>query len=193
MDTVDTDLDDRTLLARAAAGESEAVALLYRRHHPALRRFARALTASPEAAEDVAHDAFAVLLTSLDRFDPDRSGLPSYLYGVVRNLMRDRARRDRRLLSVDVATVERLAGPCGLEPFERIERAAAARALRAAIRGLPRTHRTAVELCELEGLSQGRAAARLGVTLGTLRARLHLGRQLLRRRLARRPSLDTSR
>ena len=51
---------------------------------------------------------------------------------------------------------------------------------------LPGPHRTAVVLCDLEGLTQDQAAQRLGCPSGTVRSRLARGRGRLRARLIRR-------
>jgi hypothetical protein len=68
---------------------------------------------------------------------------------------------------------------------------------------LPEKYRTAVLLCDLEGLTQEQAARRLGWPDGTVRSRLARGRERLRERLTRRgiapaitfartPSLDAA-
>jgi hypothetical protein len=51
---------------------------------------------------------------------------------------------------------------------------------------LPESHRSAVVVCDLDGLSRAAAAVRLGCTEGTLSARLHRGRKQLADRLRRR-------
>ena len=51
---------------------------------------------------------------------------------------------------------------------------------------LPERHRTAIVLCELEGLSRRVAAARLGVSEGTLSSRLARAKVRLRERLSQR-------
>ena len=51
---------------------------------------------------------------------------------------------------------------------------------------LPERHRAAILLCELEGLSRREAAARLGISEGTLSSRLARAKSRLRDRLTRR-------
>ena len=51
---------------------------------------------------------------------------------------------------------------------------------------LPERHRTAIVLCELEGLTRREAAGRLGVSEGTLSSRLARAKARLRERLSRR-------
>jgi len=47
-----------------------------------------------------------------------------------------------------------------------------------------------VVLCDIEGLSYEEIGATLGVKLGTVRSRIHRGRQALRDYLAAHPPLD---
>ena len=56
--------------------------------------------------------------------------------------------------------------------------------LQAALDSLPPEFRAAVVLCDIEGLSYEEIGATLGVKLGTVRSRIHRGRQALRDYLA---------
>ena len=57
--------------------------------------------------------------------------------------------------------------------------------LHAEIQRLPESQRTAVLVCELEGLTEGEAAQRLGWPVGTVRSRLARGRARLKSKLER--------
>ena len=56
--------------------------------------------------------------------------------------------------------------------------------VQAALKALPPEYRAAVILCDIEGLSYEEIGATLGVKLGTVRSRIHRGRQALRDYLA---------
>jgi RNA polymerase sigma-70 factor (ECF subfamily) len=58
--------------------------------------------------------------------------------------------------------------------------------LQAALDSLPAEFRAAVVLCDIEGLSYEEIGATLGVKLGTVRSRIHRGRQALRDHLSAR-------
>ena len=98
---------DRALLARAASGDVEAFGAIYERYQHAVFRFACAMTGSRDAAADITHDAFLAVLADASRFDPNRASLSTYLYGVVRNLCRERLRRASRLQAMDTGLCDR--------------------------------------------------------------------------------------
>lgn len=50
----------------------------------------------------------------------------------------------------------------------------------ASLAKLPDLYRSAIELCDFEGMSYSEIAARQGTTIGTIRSRIHRGRKMLR-------------
>src|SRR5687768_14469506 len=93
------DVTDADLVRRAATGDRESFGAVFERYHHVVYRFARVMTGSREAAEDVTQEVFVVLMRDLRRYLPERAALSTYLYGIARNVSRDRVRRDRRFLS----------------------------------------------------------------------------------------------
>jgi len=174
-----TDLD---FARRAAAGDLEAIAALYARHRRLVYRFARALTGSSDAAQDVTQEVFVRLLVDVaGRYDAERGAFTTYLYGIVRNLSRDRVRRHTRLLPIDAvpdSVTERD------EPHSRLQEAETAVAVRRALKRLPAIFREVILLCDLHGLSYEQAAMAAGTSVGAVRSRLHRGRRLVREHLA---------
>ena len=63
------------------------------------------------------------------------------------------------------------------------------RRLRQCVRGLPARYREVIILCELQELDYAETALVLNVPIGTVRSRLHRGRQMLIERLRRRNRL----
>jgi RNA polymerase sigma-70 factor (ECF subfamily) len=119
------------------------------------------------------------------RYDPERAAFATYLYGMVRNLSRERLRRSRRLLSFDTMA---LLGPeptVDADPTHQIEGAQLVAEVRRALGTLPSRYRELIILCDLHGQSYGDAAVIVGSSVPAVRSRLHRGRQLLRLRLAR--------
>ncbi|MEQ1574118.1 MAG: RNA polymerase sigma factor [Vicinamibacterales bacterium] len=172
---------DGELMERARQGEREAFAAIYRRHQAVVHRFARSMTGSPEVADDVVQDVFLTLMRDLGRYDSSRAALSTYLYGVARNLVRHRLRRERRWVELDAASERVASGDVGAQMVES-ERV---RQVRAGIASLSVRHREVLVLCDLHEVSYIDAAVALKVPVGTVRSRLHRARQQLLERLRR--------
>jgi RNA polymerase sigma-70 factor (ECF subfamily) len=171
---------DETLLARARAGDETAFLGLYERHRDTVFRFAYRMLGSAESAEDVAHDCFVGLLSGPARFDASRASLRTYLCGAARHLVFKRFRAAGREVLTDLVE-EQVAEdppPDGLLGSEIVSR------VRAAVAALPPLQREAIVLVEYEGCALSEVAAIVGAEVGTVKARLHRGRETLRRRLA---------
>ncbi|MSO83344.1 MAG: RNA polymerase sigma factor, partial [Acidobacteria bacterium] len=179
------EVSDPELVSRAAAGDKEAFGALFERYRHVVYRFARAMTGLSHAAEDVTQEVFVILIRELPRYEPGRASLSTYLYGIARNLSRDRARRERRFFSLDALGPAPASSREAGDPFARIEDAQVGVAVREALVRLPMRYREAVILCDLHDLSYAETAAVLKTSVGAVRSRLHRGRHMLRRRLQR--------
>jgi RNA polymerase sigma-70 factor (ECF subfamily) len=168
---------DADLMRRTAAGDRDAFAEIYRRHHDSVYRFARLMTGSSSVAEDVVQDVFLCLMKDAARYDAARSSLSTYLYGVARHRTRRSLLRLRRLVAIDEeAPIE--AAPGG-DVLDDLARRADLQRLRRAILALPARYREVLVMCDLQDVSYADAAAALGWALGTVRSRLHRARHLL--------------
>ena len=179
------DSPDRARLDRARAGDTDAFAEIYRQYQHVVYRFGCAMTGSESAAEDIAQEAFVTVFRNLARYDPDRAAFTTYLYGIVRNLSRERLRRDRRFLSLDMLGTRRERAGLASDPADRFESAERIARVRAALLKLPARYREVIVLCDLHDLSYADAAAVVGISTAAIRSRLHRGRHLLRRQLLR--------
>jgi RNA polymerase sigma-70 factor (ECF subfamily) len=174
---------DAQLVTSAAAGDRDAFAAIYHRHHEAVFRFARTMTGSSGLAEDVTQEVFIALMRDLPRYQPLRAQLTTYLYGVARNVTRNRLRRERRFVGLD-AVGGRVPEPSTDTNVEgALADAQAIDRLRQVIRALPSRYREVVILCELHGLTYADAAVAIGSPVGTVRSRLHRARRLMAERL----------
>lgn len=176
---------DADLLQRAASGDADAFGLIYRRYQHVVYRFGRAMTNCPSAAEDMTQEAFVALYADLSRYDPARASFSTYLYGIVRNLSRERLRRERRFLSLDSLGGASEPATDRHDPIGAFEEAEQAAHVRQALAKLPARYRELIVLCDLHGLSYADAADVVQLSIAAVRSRLHRGRQLLRRRLVR--------
>ena len=132
-------------------------------------------------AEDMVQEAFLRLHRKLDRYD-ERARFSSWLFTVATRVFISEARRLRPgWLFADDELVERTGAP------ERDPDAGMRDELvRRAVLALPEKYRDALTLYYFHEQDVEQAATSLGVATGTLKSRLHRGRALLEKRLARR-------
>jgi RNA polymerase sigma-70 factor, ECF subfamily len=173
-------------MRRTAAGDRDAFAAVYRRHHTLVFRFARLMIGSTEAAEDVVQEVFLGLMRGAARYDPARSSLTTYLYGAARHHVRRRLLRERLFVSLDDTAPDLCrANPTGGVTADELSRQRDLRDLRRAILTLPPRYREVVVLCDLQDVSYADAAQAIGCVVGTVRSRLHRARQLLTQKMQR--------
>jgi RNA polymerase sigma-70 factor (ECF subfamily) len=173
---------DQALMQRTAAGDRDAFATLYRRHQGAVYRFARLMTGSAPAAEDVVQEVFLALMKDAARYDAGRAALTTYLFGMARRVTRRRLLRERRFVEINAGDSARDVSPNASEALERRDML---QRLREAILSLPSRYREVVVLCDVEGVTYETAADSIGCAIGTIRSRLHRARQLLATKLRR--------
>jgi RNA polymerase sigma-70 factor (ECF subfamily) len=191
--TIDRDSDD-DLIGRVARGDAQAFALLFRRRQGEVYRFALHMTGAPAAADDVTQDVFMVVMRTAARYQAGRSGVAAWLCGIARNCARQRIGRDRPFQPLDDVAeeaVEDVASPG--TPLVDLTRAEGIAEVRRAVLTLPLRYREVVVLCDLQELSYADAADALGCAVGTVRSRLHRGRQLLAAKLSAREAVASSR
>lgn len=172
-------LADADLLARIQAGCEASFTALYRRHRPALFRFACAMTGGAASADEIVQEVFLSLLRQPSAWKPDRGPLDAFLHGIARNWIRRAAERESRYVpTLDRDAIEPAAGALdGLVSGESAD------LLRKAVLSLPELYREALVLCDLEELSYEEASRRIGCPVGTVRSRLSRARALVASKL----------
>ena len=137
------------------------------------------LTGDPEEAKDLSQDVFVRVYRNLDKYEPGT--FDGWLYRITKNLFLDRVRRKRRL-RMEPLPDEDWRQPTDLAPgpADYLEKGLLRGDIEVAITELPPTFRTAVVMCDVQGLSYEEIADATGWPLGTVRSRIHRGRKLLR-------------
>jgi len=148
--------------------------------------FALQLTGRPETAKDVAQDSVVRFFHGLGRFD-DGQPVEPWLFSIVRNQVRDHARREkvRRHDSLD-AWLEaggQRAAAADTDPAVVAERHELQQRIWRAISELSEAYREIVVLRDHHGLSYREIAAVLSIPQGTVMSRLHAARVRLRETL----------
>jgi RNA polymerase sigma factor (sigma-70 family) len=170
---------DRDLLrAFVDRADGSAFAELVARHGPLVLGACRRVLADAPDAEDAFQATFFILARKAKTVRrPERLG--SWLYGVA---LRCAFRVRKRVLRAKEQPMPELPAPAPADPHWADVR----RILDSEIGKLPEKLRTALVLCELQGLDRATVAARLGVPIGTVSSRLSRAKDALRRRLVRR-------
>ncbi len=156
---------------------------LVREHADRVYRLAYRLSGNQHDAEDLTQETFIRVFRSLQNYQPGT--FEGWLHRITTNLFLDMVRRRGRIrmealpddydrVPADDPNPEQIYHDSRLGPD-----------LQAALDSLPPEFRAAVVLCDIEGLSYEEIGATLGVKLGTVRSRIHRGRQALRDYLAR--------
>lgn len=150
------------------------------RHTAWMRRLARSLIRDFQGADDLVQDAWIELSR---RPEARVGGLRPYLAGIVRNLGRQRARREGARARSEERAARDEAIPSPEAVMERLE---VQRAVVELLRDLPEPQRDTILLHFVEGLSAARIARLQGAPEGTVRSRLKRGLDRLREELDRR-------
>jgi RNA polymerase sigma-70 factor (ECF subfamily) len=123
----------------------------------------------------VAQDVFLTVIHEARRYSPARAAVLPWLLGIARNLARRRMTERCHEPLPDGAAEPAVHA----DPLDGIVRSRQTVALRRALGALPVVYREAVVLCDLQELSYQDAAHVADCAIGTVRSRLHRGRQML--------------
>lgn len=140
-----------------------------------LRRFIRRRVSDDHAADDLLQETFVRVHRNIGTLQEwDR--LAAWVYRIARNVIHD---HHRKAANVAVALADAdPADDCDDQQNELRCRGAAW--LDEMIRSLPDGYREAVQLAEIEGLSQQAVADRLGLSLSGAKSRIQRGRVMLK-------------
>ena len=166
-------------------GNPRAFELLYDRHGGPAFSLAYRMVGNKATAEEVAQEAFLSIWRSRLRYQPDRGSVRTWVLGIVHHRAIDALRRhlvhDKRRASAE-GIEERFEAPeqTDVEVARRDE----ARMVRGALKDLPDEQCRVIELGYFGGFSHSQIADMLEMPIGTVKGRMRLGLDKLRRQLA---------
>jgi len=156
---------DQELVDAANRGDAGALGALYLRYRDWAVGLAYRFTGDPEAAQDVAQEAFAYLLGKFPGFRL-RAKLTTFLYPAIKNTALAAKRKMR----------PELAGEVGLEAFADAAAVGGVEgraALAAAVGRLPDGQREVLLMRVVDEMGVSEIALALGIPEGTVKSRLH--------------------
>lgn len=187
------------------ASNTEEFDQLFQRSHHRAYNAAYRMTGNASDAEDLTQEAFVRVWASFDSYDRTRP-FEGWLFRILSNLVIDRWRRHAGTPVCSLEAEGTGSRPTGLRggsmqsriggqatllsfladdrlssmPEQSFLRAESGLRVRKALSALPGDYRKAVVLADVQGYSYEEIAQHVGCPVGTIRSRLHRGRQLLR-------------
>ena len=185
-----SDDQDRSDMARMAAGDDAALDELIGRHGERLYHYLLRLLQNETEAGDLAEDTFVRVYQNRSRFKPDKR-FSTWLYTIATNLARDLQRHRARHPQVSLDAQLNEAGQGLVEilpdakpnPGDLLASAERALLVRQAVAALPEDLRTPLVLATYEELSYATIGEILSCSPKAVEMRLYRARQQLRGRL----------
>ena len=177
-------LADEEIMYLVQEGDPRAFELFYDRHSGPAFSLAYRMVGNRTVAEDVSQEAFLSIWRSKLRYQSDRGSVRTWVLGIVHHRAIDALRRntvhDKRRASAE-GIEERF------EARERTDVEVARRdealTVRAALQDLPDEQCKVIELAYFGGFSHSQIAEQLDMPIGTVKGRMRLGLDKLRKSL----------
>jgi RNA polymerase sigma-70 factor (ECF subfamily) len=181
--------EEAGLVRRCLAGDEKAYRELVERYQAQVYSLALRMVRRAEDAEDLTQETFVRMFRALSRYDPTRP-FAAWLFTIASRLCIDHIRR-RKVSPISLTQRERdseeeyqieVEDP-GLKPDEVATHAEEERRTADLIAWLPPHYRIVVILRHQQDLSYQEIAEALNLPLGTVKARIHRARALLKARI----------
>lgn len=175
-------ITDRDLILQLQDGSLDALGELYDRYQTMVYRTALVITNDNNSAEDLLQDVFLRLHRFADHIDAERPIEP-WLYRMTTNLAYTYVKRNRRWFGPLEDFAEWLVGGDRHDPHLRVEQNDDWQEVQKAVSSLPLSQRVVVVLYYLNDLSVQEIAEIIEAPVGTVKSRLHYGREALKAKL----------
>ncbi|HZN15960.1 MAG TPA: RNA polymerase sigma factor [Acidimicrobiales bacterium] len=169
--------NDASLVSAAQAGDPDAFAELFRRHHDSVRRSCARRLGDIREADEIAQAAFVRAWERIDRCGGERR-FGGWIQVIAHHLCID-AIRDRARVSLSDSTGDDAQAPIAEQPEDSVLRSEEANLVKLALADLPPRQRRVVVARHLEDRRPGEIAAALGLSVGAVDSLLLRGRRRL--------------
>ncbi|MFA7511476.1 sigma-70 family RNA polymerase sigma factor [Mycolicibacterium sp. jd] len=149
---------------------------MWREMLPQLRTFVRRRIADPDRADDLVAEILLRIHQNIGSLD-DRERLPNWVFRIARNAIIDEYRRAGRSREQLMASLQK--EPAALDEDEPGVVRELSACLRPMLAGLPADQKAALEMIDLDGMTQADAAQQAGVSLSGMKSRVQRGRRRL--------------
>lgn len=183
----DAEQSDDALMVRAQAGDTTAFGLLYDRHAARSLRVAHAICRELGRAEDVVQESFLAIWRSRSSYRPGAGNFQAWAMKIVKNRaldsLRSTAVRPRMQDGVSTDEPTPSTDPTSDSPQDEVLARDERNALLASLRQLPDAQAEVIVLAFYGELSHSEIAAQLDLPAGTIKGRMRLGLEKLRKEL----------
>lgn len=189
MQSPDKQRNEAEMIAEILAGQTEVFHDLIRPYERSVYLMALSLLHNEAEAEDAAQEAFIKAYRNLGRFRSE-ARFSTWLIAITLNEARGRLRKKQPGLTDSIDdTSEGSVTPAQLTdwreiPSETLERQEIRSLIRRALSALPLAYREVFVLRELEERNVQETAETLGITVASVKMRLHRARLMLQKQLA---------
>ncbi len=173
---------DLSIIARVRRGDTNAFSELVVKYKYPVWSLVRRYTGNSPESEDICQEAFLSLWKALPAFK-GRSRFFTWFYRIIMNTCHNQARKpEMKIAALDGGGTERLPD-LRENPLALVERADLAEKAGKAIEELPDALKDALILRNSEGLSYSEIAEILGISVGTVKSRIHNARIIVGEKL----------
>jgi RNA polymerase sigma-70 factor (ECF subfamily) len=167
------EIDDRELVRRVLAGQTDDFRVLVDRHQQSVFRFASRLVGNREEAQDVTQEAFLAAFANLSGYDCSRAAFSTWLFTIARNRCINLLKQ-RRPIALDAP--DSIGDVASADPIVSQEHS---QQLDRALAALPVEQRSAFVLAEIEELPYAEIARIERTSVGAVKSRIHRAKQRL--------------
>jgi RNA polymerase sigma-70 factor, ECF subfamily len=165
----------------AGARDRQAFAELFDHFAPRVKSFMIRKGSTADQAEDLVQEAMVMVWTKAALFSSDRGSVSTWIFTIARNLRIDRLRREKSQLYTDLEDFD--APDLSVSAEESLGRLQEDNHVSRALSQIPAEQRELLILSFVDDVPQSEIAKRLGIPLGTVKSRMRLGYQRLRKLL----------
>ncbi|WP_019412628.1 RNA polymerase sigma factor [Paenisporosarcina sp. TG20] len=176
---------DSQLYVRIRDKDKVALEVIYDRYERLVYSFAYRMTQNAQMAEDTVQEVFIELWREHSPYTEDKGKFSSWLLTMTRNTSLDALRKKGKQQEVGLLEkdTEQMRAPIDQLPEQMLEWKEKGSILRKSLERLKVEQRTIVELFYFHGLSQESISTKLDIPLGTVKSRIRLALQHLRKHL----------
>ena len=179
---------DEVLILAIAGGATWAMEPLYQRYSRILYSLAYRMVSDHQIAEDLLQEAFLSVWKRATSYSPQAGAVRSWLISIVHHKTIDYLRSVRRRSALKEAAWEEVEldeSTAFPDVWDEAWRSVQSSQVRAALMDIPTEQRMVIELAYFQGWTHTEIAAGCQMPLGTVKARMRLGLQHLKKELAK--------